>query len=279
VIRQIVTGVLFATLFLISPGGAAVAQSGPLKIEGRLTQGGMAWGHVTPGAKVRFLKRDVRVGENGLFVIGFGRDFGPVADVVVTAPDGTRVSHVLNIKKRRYKIQRIDGLPKKMVSPGPKALKRIRRDNKLIGVARSHDTPEAHFARGFAWPVIGPISGVYGSQRVLNGEPRRPHFGVDVAMPTGTPVGAAASGTVVLAEKDLYFTGGTVSIDHGHGVTSLYMHLNSVTTRVGAAVAQGDQIGTIGKTGRATGAHLDWRINWFNQKIDPQLLVPPMPKN
>jgi len=279
VIRHTAAGASYAILFLISFVGAALAQSGPLKIEGHLTQGGMAWGQVTPGSKVHFLKRNVRVGADGLFVIGFGRDFGPTADVVVTAADGSKKPHVLKIKKRQYKIQRIDGLPKKMVSPGSKALKRIRRDNKLIGAARRHDTPEAHFVRGFAWPVIGPISGVYGSQRVLNGQPRRPHFGVDVAMPTGTPVGAATSGTVVLAEKDLYFTGGTVIIDHGHGVTSLYMHLNSVTTRVGAIVAQGDKIGTIGKTGRATGAHLDWRINWFNQKIDPQLLVPPMPKN
>ncbi len=253
-------------------------QAGALKLEGHLTQGGMAWGHVTPGSALRFLNRDVRVGPDGLFVIGFGRDFGDKAKIEITTPDGARRIEVIAISKRKYNIQRIDGLPKKMVSPGAKALKRIRRENQLIGKARLRDTPEPHFVRGFAWPAVGPISGVYGSQRVLNGKPRRPHFGVDVAMPVGTPVGAAATGKVVLAEPDLYYTGVTVIIDHGHGVTSLYLHMHSHNVRVGDDVAQGDIIGAIGQSGRATGPHLDWRINWFEQKIDPQLLTPPMPK-
>jgi len=266
---------IVAAIFLII--GVATAQAEALDLKGHLTQGGMAWGHVKPGSAVRFLKRDVRVGPDGLFVIGFGRDFGPTAEIEITAADGARRTHTVAIKKRQYKIQRIDGLAKKMVSPGPKALKRIRRENRQIARVRQHDTPEPHFARGFAWPAIGPISGVYGSQRILNGEPRRPHFGVDVAMPLGTPVGAAAAGVVVLAEKDMYFTGVTVIIDHGHGVTSLYMHMKSLNVKVGDAVAQGARIGTIGRSGRATGPHLDWRINWFNQKIDPQLMTPPMP--
>jgi len=252
-------------------------RAGAVKLNGHLTQGGMAWGHVTPGSALRFLNHDVRVGPDGLFVIGFGRDFGDKAEVEITTPDGARRVEVFAISKRKYNIQRIDGLPKKMVSPGPKALARIRRENKLIGKARLRDTPTPHFVRGFAWPAVGPISGVYGSQRVLNGKPRRPHFGVDVAMPIGTPVGAAAAGKVVLAEPDLYYTGVTVIIDHGHGVTSLYMHMHSLNVRVGDAVDQGDIIGAIGKSGRATGPHLDWRINWFEQKIDPQLLTPPMP--
>jgi murein DD-endopeptidase MepM/ murein hydrolase activator NlpD len=254
------------------------AQAEPLELKGRLTQGGLVWGNVAPGSGVRFLDRDVRVGPDGLFVIGFGRDFKAKAEVEVTAPGGAPHAHVLAIAKRRYKIERIDGLAKKMVSPGPKALARIRRENKLISRARRRDTPEPYFARGFAWPAIGPISGVYGSQRILNGQPRRPHFGVDVAMPVGTPVRAAAAGAVVLAELDLYFTGVTVMIDHGHGVTSIYLHMHSLNVKVGDSVAQGDVIGAIGQTGRATGPHLDWRINWFEQRIDPQLLTPPMPR-
>lgn len=270
-------GLLLGLMFALAVSPNAEAQA--LKLDGHLMQGGMAWAKIEPGSSVRFLKHDVRVGPDGLFVVGFGRDFGAEARIEVTTPAGVKQSHIIAIKKRSYKIQRINGLPKKMVSPGPKALKRIRRENKLIAQARAKDTAEPHFFRGFTWPAIGPISGVYGSQRVLNGEPRRPHFGVDVAMPVGTPVKAAAFGTVLMAARDLYYTGGTIIIDHGHGVTSLYMHMNSLTTKVGKTVVQGEQIGTIGKTGRATGPHLDWRINWFEQKIDPQLLVPPMPEN
>lgn len=267
---------LFAALIVVLPAAAVQAQT--LKLSGALSQGGLAWGHVAPGSAVRFLKRAVRVGPDGLFVIGFGRDFAARAEIEVTAPDGGRQTHVVKIKQRQYDIQRIDGLAKKMVSPGPQALKRIRRENRWIAEARRGDTPEPHFVRGFAWPALGPISGVYGSQRILNGEPRRPHFGVDVAMPVGTPVAAAAAGVVVLAEKDLYFTGVTVMIDHGHGVSSIYLHMNSLSVKVGQAVAQGEQIGTIGRSGRVTGPHLDWRINWFEQRIDPQLLTPPMPQ-
>jgi murein DD-endopeptidase MepM/ murein hydrolase activator NlpD len=248
-----------------------------LNLAGSLTQGGMVTGQVTPGSKIKFLKRDVRVSADGVFVIGFGRDFSDKAQVVLTTPGGQKSTHSLTIKKRQYNIQRIDGLPRKMVSPGEKALKRIRRENVWIGKVRAMNSDTPWFAGGFAWPAIGPVSGVYGSQRILNGEPRRPHFGVDVAMPTGTPVMAPAAGVIALAKKDLYFTGGTIMIDHGHGVTSVLMHLSRVDAKVDDVVKPGDVIGAIGATGRATGPHLDWRVNWFNQRLDPQLLVPPMP--
>jgi len=247
-------------------------------LEGGFVQGGMVSGQVAKGAKVRFLNRDVRVSPDGMFVFGFGRDFPAEASLTVISPAGSKQVHAVAVKKRQYYIQRIDGLPRKMVSPGKKAMERIRRENAWIGKVRAKDTPTPWFAEGFIWPAIGPVSGVYGSQRILNGKPRRPHYGVDVAMPTGTPVVAPAAGVIALAKKDLYFTGGTIMIDHGHGITSVLMHLSEVAPKVGDVVKAGDHVGAIGATGRATGAHLDWRINWFSQRLDPQLLVPPMPK-
>ena len=155
---------------------------------------------------------------------------------------------------------------------------RIRAENARIAEARAVDRAEPMFESGFVWPVVGPISGVFGSQRVLNGEPRRPHYGVDVAAPPGTPVTAPADGVVAIAHPDMYYTGGTVLIDHGHGLTSVYSHLEEVWVKEGARLRQGDPIGSVGATGRATGPHLDWRINWFDQRLDPALLVPPMPE-
>jgi murein DD-endopeptidase MepM/ murein hydrolase activator NlpD len=183
----------------------------------------------------------------------------------------------LVVEKREYKIQRIDGLPPKMVTPPEAVLARIRAENGRIAEARAVDRAEPLFESGFVWPALGPISGVFGSQRVLNGEPKRPHFGVDIAAPAGTPVTAPADGVVVIAHPDMYYTGGTVLIDHGHGLTSVYSHMKEVWVKEGARLRQGDAIGSIGATGRATGPHLDWRINWFDQRLDPALLVPPMP--
>ena len=268
---------LFVVMVALLVGPGFVLAADDLKLAGSFTQGGMVTGQVAPGSKIKFLKRDVRISPDGVFVIGFGRDFANKTQLELTTPGGQKSTHSLTIKKRQYKIQRIDGLPRKMVSPGEKALKRIRRENVWIGKVRAMNTKTPWFAKGFAWPAIGPVSGVYGSQRVLNGEPRRPHFGVDVAMPTGTPVMAPAAGVIALAKKDLYFTGGTIMIDHGHGITSVLMHLSRVDAKVGDVVKPGDLVGAIGATGRATGPHLDWRVNWFNQRLDPQLLVPPMP--
>ncbi len=254
---------------------AAVEAKSRLRLEGNFVQGGLVHGKVAPGSSVRFLGRDVRVGEDGRFIIGFGRDFRRKTHIEVQQPNGYIIRREFEVKKRKYKIQRIDGLPPKMVSPGPEAMKTIRRENLKIAAVRRLDTPKAFFAEGFEWPVKGPISGVFGSQRVLNGEPRRPHYGLDIAVPTGTPVKAPAGGIVALAEKNLYFTGGTVMLDHGHGLTSVYSHLSEVTVKKGETVRLGDRIGAIGATGRATGAHLDWRFNWFKQRLDPELLLPP----
>jgi murein DD-endopeptidase MepM/ murein hydrolase activator NlpD len=182
----------------------------------------------------------------------------------------------LTLRPRDYQIQRIEGLPQKMVTPPAEALKKIRRQGKIKRAARAQSVRQTWFAEPFVWPVEGRISGVYGSQRFYNGEPRRPHFGVDIAAPRKTPVRAPASGRVSLAETDMYFEGGLIFIDHGLSVTSVFMHLDSVNVAVGDIVQQGDVIGRVGSTGRSTGPHLDWRMYWQQQRIDPALLVPPM---
>ena len=266
---------LLTTLVLEFAPGLSFA--GELRLEGPLTQGGLIRGTTEPGAEVTFGGRTVRVSDRGAFLVGFGRDDTGPFDLQVRHPDGSISHKHLDIATREYKTQRIDGLPPKMVTPPPETLERIRRENARIAEVRARDTAEPLFANGFAWPVVGPISGVYGSQRILNGEPKRPHFGVDVARPTGTPVMAPADGIVALAEDDLYYTGGTVMLDHGHGLTSVYSHMSAVTVAVGVRVKQGDMIGRVGATGRVTGAHLDWRVNLFKTRLDPELLVGPMP--
>jgi murein DD-endopeptidase MepM/ murein hydrolase activator NlpD len=266
---------LFGLMMALWP---LAAGAGELRLGGDFVQGGLLRGTAAPGSEVRLEDRNVRVGEDGQFIIGFGRDAPASAVLEVTWPDGRVEMRHLVIGERDYKIQRIDGLPPKMVTPPEDVLARIRAENARIAAARAVDRPEALFESGFAWPAVGPISGVFGSQRILNGEPRRPHFGVDIAAPAGTPVAAPADAVVAIAHPGMYYTGGTVLLDHGHGLTSVYSHLQEVWAKEGARLRQGEPIGTVGATGRATGAHLDWRINWFDQRLDPALLVPPMPK-
>lgn len=250
--------------------------SGQLLLDGNQIQGGLVIGRTDPGTKVVFGGRAIRVAPDGHFVIGFTRDAPPTATLKLTFPDGRTQTETFHVEKRDYDIQRIDGLPPKMVTPPKDVLDRIKRENVLIKDARERDTAVPHFLKGWIWPAKGRISGVYGSQRILNGQPRQPHYGVDVAGPVGTAIVAPSDGVVTLVEKDLYYTGGTIIIDHGHGLSSAFLHMKDVTVKKGQRVKQGEKIGTLGKTGRATGPHLDWRINLFDARIDPQLLVPPM---
>jgi murein DD-endopeptidase MepM/ murein hydrolase activator NlpD len=246
---------------------ATVAAASELHLEGALVQGGLVRGQAPPGSAVWLDDRALRVSAEGWFVFGFGRDAPESAALVVRRPDGREDRRVLAIARRAYDIQRIDGLPPREVTPSEQDLARIRAEAELIEAAKRRDTDGRGFTEEVAWPALGPISGVFGSQRILNGEPRAP----------GTPVGAMAHGVVSLAEPDLYFTGGTVMIDHGHGLHSIYVHLQDVLVEVGQEVAQGTLLGTVGSTGRATGAHLHWGVYWFDQAVDPALLVGPMP--
>ncbi|WP_282607520.1 peptidoglycan DD-metalloendopeptidase family protein [Pelagibius sp. Alg239-R121] len=267
--------ILAFVLMLAFSGPASAA--GDLVLDGDLVQGGLIIGSVPPGAEVRIGDRTLRVSDNGRFIVGFGRDAEAEIELNVTYPDGSKEARLLPVKARTYDIQRIDGVAKKYVSPPQEVLERIKKENAEIARVRAIDHPEPLFETGFVWPAIGRISGVYGSQRIFNGEPKRPHFGVDIAAPRGTPIAAPADGVVTLAEKDLYYSGGTVILDHGHGLTSAFLHMDAVSVEVGQEIKQGTEIGKLGSTGRSSGPHLDWRINWFDERIDPQLLVGPMP--
>jgi murein DD-endopeptidase MepM/ murein hydrolase activator NlpD len=220
----------------------------------------------------------LRLGVAEKVAIGFDRDQKPAATLRVVYPDGGTETRALAIAQREWQIRRVEGVPQKYVSPPPEAMEAIARATKLKDEARKTRAGGSWFAQDFIWPATGPISGVFGSQRYYNGEPRRPHYGVDVAAPTGTPIRAPAGGVVTLAEQDMYFEGGLVFLDHGQGVTTLTMHMSRVDVKTGDRVEQGDIIGAVGGTGRATGPHLHWGIYWRGAWLDPQLLVEPMPK-
>jgi murein DD-endopeptidase MepM/ murein hydrolase activator NlpD len=242
-----------------------------------MVQGGLVQGRTLPETKIVFDGEPVRVSNDGLFLIGFGRDAPTTVQLSALFPDGSRKQRSLTVKQRKYDIQRIDGLPPRKIVPTEQDLMRIRAEAALTRAARERNDPRTDFLGGFRWPVVGRISGVYGSQRILNGEARRPHYGIDIAAPVGTSVQAPADGVVTLTHPDMFFSGGTLIIDHGHGLSSSFLHLERILVELGERVRQGQKIAEVGATGRATGAHLDWRINWFTQRLDPALLVEPMP--
>jgi murein DD-endopeptidase MepM/ murein hydrolase activator NlpD len=250
-----------------------------VELSGEAIQGGLIFGQTSPGATVLLDKTNILVSPEGEFVIGFGRDETGERKLRVQQADGTEELLALPIALREYKIERVDGLPPKTVTPDPEALERIREEGAMVSTARSRRDQRTDFDDGFSWPASGRISGVYGSQRVLNGEPRRPHFGLDIAAPTGSPVYAPADGIITLAHPDMYFSGGTVILDHGQGLSSSFLHLSKILVEAGTTVKKGDLIAEIGSTGRASGPHLDWRMNWLNRRVDPELLVEgsPMP--
>ncbi|MEQ8228101.1 MAG: M23 family metallopeptidase [Rhodospirillales bacterium] len=255
---------------------AAATPARALDLTGTFTQGGLITGKVTPGTKLTLDGAPVALAPDGRFIIGFGRDAGAKSVLRIAPPAGKPQVHEISVKPRTYKVQRIDGLPDRKVTPrAPEDLARIKSDIRQIAAVRGRTTLETFFDRGFVWPVEGPISGVFGSQRILNGKPRRPHNGVDIAAPTGTPVKAMGDGVVALVHQDMFFTGKTVMIDHGLGLSSVYIHMNAITVRDGDFVTKGAQIGTVGQTGRATGPHLHWGVSWFKTHLDPALLVDP----
>jgi murein DD-endopeptidase MepM/ murein hydrolase activator NlpD len=245
-------------------------------LSGTAVEGGLIIARTNPANQVMLDDDAIEIGENGVFVIGFHRDSDAPVTLRIIAPDGRVKTRLLSPRQRDYNIQRIDGLKSTMVTPPATVLARIKSDGGAVRAARQRQVPLGDFWRGFDWPALGRISGIYGSQRILNGQPRQPHYGIDIAAPTGTPVYAPASGLVTLV-KDLYFSGWTVVIAHGLGVNSSFLHLDRVDVSTGMMVERGGLIGTIGATGRATGPHLDWRIDWQGRRIDPGLLVGAMP--
>ncbi|PHS26033.1 MAG: peptidase M24 [Robiginitomaculum sp.] len=203
----------------------------------------------------------------GRFVVGFSRDAAPHMTLRACANGGACAALPLSIVAHDYKIERINGLPPGKVSTFSAAqLVHIRKSSarKKAAFAIKADT-DAYLA-GFAKPVQNArISGFYGSQRVLNGKPKRPHMGMDFAVPKGTPIAAPAGGVVTLADPDLYFEGGTVFLDHGQGLVSVFMHMSSLDVHDGQRVKKGDILGKVGATGRATGPHLHWSLKWKNR--------------
>jgi len=265
-------------LLLLTMSWAAPALAAALVLDRAAQQGGLVLGRAAPGATVTLDGKTVAVGADGSFALGFSRDAGPSAALSVRWADGRAETRTLAVAKRKWRIQRIDGLPPGKVTPSARALKRIHADSAAIKAVRDRPTPEPWFRGGFAWPTKGRISGVYGSQRVLNGKPRRPHLGLDIAAPTGAPVTAAADGVVALVHLDMFYTGKTVLIDHGLGVGTSYSHMSAIFVKPGQRVAKGQRIGSVGQTGRSTGPHLHWGLTWYRLRLDPGLVVGPMPK-
>ena len=243
-----------------------------IEFQGNFTQGHFILGKTDPKAQIKVNKKDVKVSKDGFFVFGIDRD--RKFDLTFTKiEDNKKTKIIKKVLKRKYNIQRIDGLAESKVTPPESVYKRIKKENNAIGEARAINSDLLFFKEKFIMPVKGIISGVYGSQRILNGKPRWPHYGIDIAAKKGTMIISSGTGVITMAEDDLYYTGGTIIMDHGHGISTIYSHLENVLVSVGDKINQGDVIGTVGSTGRSTGPHLDFRINWFQTRLDPMSVL------
>ena len=243
------------------------------EFNGKFIQGHFIIGKTNVASKVFIDKKEIKVSKDGYFAFGLDRD--RKYDVVITIKkNGNTQKIVKRVQKRKYNIQRIDGLEEKKVTPPEEFYERIKKENKLIANAREINSDLDYFKDNFIIPVDDAIiTGVYGSQRILNGKPKWPHYGLDFAQKTGTPIKAMVDGIVTLVEPDLYYTGGTLIFDHGHGISTLYMHMDEIFVQKGDIVKQGEIIGTVGSSGRATGPHLDVRLNWFGTRLDPATVL------
>ncbi|HEY7905777.1 MAG TPA: M23 family metallopeptidase [Wenzhouxiangella sp.] len=245
----------------------------PVELTGHLTQGGVLIGQAPPGSRVVWKGEALPISDEGKFVFGLAKDASQTTVLAVTLPNGEDWETEITPTVREFQVQRIDGLEPAKVTPPPEVMERIVNDAHLARTARQTISEHIGFDVPFIWPVKGRITGVYGAQRILNGEPRAPHWGVDIAAPTGTPVLAPAAGKIALVHKDMYFSGGTLFVDHGHGLMSAFLHLDQIDVVPGQWVDQGEPIATVGSTGRSTGPHLDWRVSWRDVRVDAQLLV------
>ena len=263
---KIIFRLFFFIIFLIPTYSYAI------EFKGKFLQGHFIVGITNPSAKIMVDKKEVKVSKDGFFAFGIDRD--RKFDLTITKiQDGKKEKIVKKVLKRKYNIQRIDGLEESKVTPPESVYKRIKEENNKIGKARAINSDLPFFKNQFIMPVKGIISGVYGSQRILNGKPKWPHYGIDIAAKKGTMIKSSGSGTVTMAEDDLYYTGGTIIMDHGHGISTIYSHLENVLVSVGDKINQGDIIGTVGSTGRSTGPHLDFRVNWFQTRLDPMSVL------
>ena len=243
-----------------------------IEFQGKFIQGHFILGKTNPKAKIIVGKKEVKISKDGFFVFGIDRD--RKFDLTFTKIlDGKKSVITKTVLKRKYNIQRIDGLEESKVTPPESVYKRIKKENNAIGEARAINSNLNFFKDKFMMPVEGIISGVYGSQRILNGKAKWPHYGIDIAAKQGTMIKSSGAGVVTMAEDDLYYTGGTIIMDHGHGISTIYSHLENILVSVGDKINQGDIIGTVGSTGRSTGPHLDFRVNWFQTRLDPMSVL------
>ncbi|MDV3468465.1 peptidoglycan DD-metalloendopeptidase family protein [Stenotrophomonas sp. C3(2023)] len=257
------------------PAPSAVAQAADTRIvfPASASQGAMVVGKVPAGSSVRYAGRQLRVSSYGSVVFGIGRDETGPLQVQVQRPDGGAETATIAVTPRDWPTERVNGVPPKTVNPPAAIAERIKREQAQVTAARERDDNRADFAQAFIWPVQGRISGRFGNARVYNGQPGAGHSGMDIAVPAGTPVKAPAAGVVTFANPDLYLTGGTVLLDHGFGISSNFLHLSRIDVKVGDRVEQGQVIAAVGATGRATGPHLHWGMNWFGTRIDPLLVL------
>jgi len=258
-----------AILLLVSP----LAIAGELKLSGEFSQGGLIVGWATPEALITLDGKKINQAKTGVFLLGFARRAARISQLNVNFADGSSAQRTLNIKQRKYDIQRIDGLPKRKVTPSAEDLVRIKKESALINQARRTKVAKPLFTAGFANPVSGRISGVFGSQRILNGQKRRPHYGQDIAAPPGTKIEAASAGIVVFVHSGMFFNGKTVIINHGLGLRSTYIHMSAIKVSEGERVAKGQIIGEVGQTGRTTGPHLHWGLTLNKTPLDPALII------
>jgi murein DD-endopeptidase MepM/ murein hydrolase activator NlpD len=257
-------------LALAARGAVAAPAGAPVlfNVSGAMEQGSLALGQAPAGSVAALDGRPLAVTPDGRFVFGFDYNQTKASLVTVRYPDGGGDSRSYTPTVRQYDIQRVNGLPQATVTPPPEVTARIDREAETIYLARMTQSSGRDFLNGFDWPAPGVLSGVFGSQRIDNGVPMAAHFGVDMAAPVGTPIHAPADGMVTISD-DYYLDGGFTLIDHGQGVSTCYLHQSARLVRAGQAVRRGDVIGRIGQTGRATGPHLHWAMNWFQVKLDP----------
>jgi murein DD-endopeptidase MepM/ murein hydrolase activator NlpD len=257
-----------------APATAAAGAVCALALPQRIEQGSLVIARIAPECRATFGEHALRVGPDGEIVFGLGRDAPSPQTLALTDGTGKRHEVAFAVAKRTYDTERVDGVPPATVEPPPEIAARIAREQAAVAAARVRDDDRRDYLARFEWPVHGRISGHWGNQRILNGKPKDPHPGFDIAAPAGTPVKAPAPGVVIFAAPDLYLTGGTLVVDHGHGVSSTFIHLSRLDVKVGDRVAQGQAIAAVGATGRATGPHLHWGMNWFETRVDPEKMLP-----
>jgi murein DD-endopeptidase MepM/ murein hydrolase activator NlpD len=271
--RNCFSAVFLFNFFLLS---SAFAES-VITWQGSWQQGGLLMGQIKPEYRVSFAGEQIKTTADGRFLFGLGRNAQGPSTFIVSSPNGTAIEAQYPVAEREYKIQRVEGVPQQTVKPPAEQLQRIRSDSALVVKARREVTSVTDFLEGFIKPIDGLVTGVYGSQRFYNGVPKSPHYGVDYAAPKGANVIAPAAGVVRLAHRDLFYSGGTLIIDHGHGLSSSFLHLSDILVMEGSRVERGDSIALVGSTGRSTGPHLDWRMNWRNVRVDPELVLEALP--